>query len=44
MNGETEIYVSGRPHKVPEPLVTYKQIVKITKGQSFSCGNAQYFF
>ena len=29
MNGGTEIYVSGRPYKVPGDLVTYEQIVKI---------------
>ena len=29
MNGDTEIYVSGRPYKVPGNLVTYEQIVKI---------------
>ena len=29
MNGDTEIYVSGRPYKVHGNLVTYEQIVKI---------------
>lgn len=29
MNGATEIYVSGREHKVPGHVVTYDQIVKI---------------
>ena len=29
MKGGTEIYVSGRPYKVPGNLVTYEQIVKI---------------
>ena len=29
MNGDTQIYVSGREYKVPGPLVTYEQIVKI---------------
>ena len=29
MNGGTEIFVSGRQHKVPGDLVTYEQIVKI---------------
>ncbi len=29
MNGRTEIYVSGREHKVSGDHVTYKQIVKI---------------
>ena len=29
MNGRTEIYVSGRPYKVPGNLVTYEEIVKI---------------
>ena len=29
MNGDTQIYVSGREYKVPGDLVTYEQIVKI---------------
>lgn len=29
MNGDTEIYVSGRECKVPGDLVAYEQIVKI---------------
>lgn len=29
MNGDTEIYVGGRPYKVPGHLVEYDQIVKI---------------
>ena len=29
MNGNTQIYVSGREYKVPGPLVTYEQVVKI---------------
>lgn len=29
MNGDTEIYVSGRAYKVPDGFVTYKQIVDI---------------
>ena len=29
MNGGTEIYVSGRPYKVPGNIVTYEQVVKI---------------
>ena len=29
MNGDTQIYVSGREYKVPGPLVTYEQVVKI---------------
>ena len=29
MNGDTEIYVSGREYKVPSCLVTYEEIVKI---------------
>ena len=29
MNGDTQIYVSGRVYKVPGKLVTYEQIVKI---------------
>ena len=29
MNGQTQIYVSGREYKVPGHLVTYEQIVKI---------------
>ena len=29
MNGETQIYVSGREYKVPGELVRYEQIVKI---------------
>ena len=29
MNGDTQIYVSGREYKVPGPLVTYEQTVKI---------------
>ena len=29
MNGETQIYVSGREYKVPGHLVTYVQIVEI---------------
>lgn len=29
MNGDTEIYVSGRPYKVPGHLVKYEQIVEI---------------
>lgn len=29
MNGDTQIYVSGREYKVPKPLVTYEEIVKI---------------
>ena len=29
MNGDTQIYVSGREYKVPGDLVTYDQIVKI---------------
>ena len=29
MNGDTQIYVSGREYKVPGDLVTYEQVVKI---------------
>ena len=29
MNGDTQIYVSGREYKVPGDLVTYEEIVKI---------------
>ena len=29
MNGDTEIYVSGREYKVPGDLVVYEQVVKI---------------
>ena len=29
MNGDTQIYVSGREYKVPGNLVTYEQIVNI---------------
>ena len=29
MNGDTQIYVSGREYKVPGDLVTYEQIVDI---------------
>ena len=29
MNGDTQIYVSGRPYKVPGDLVTYEQIIRI---------------
>ena len=29
MNGNIEIYVSGRPYKVEKELVTYDEIVKI---------------
>ena len=29
MNGDTQIYVSGREYKVSGDLVTYEQIVKI---------------
>ena len=29
MNGDTQIYVSGREYKVPGSLVTYEQVVKI---------------
>ena len=29
MNGDTQIYVSGREYKVPGDLVTYDQVVKI---------------
>ncbi len=29
MNGDTQIIVSGREYKVPGPVVTYEQIVKI---------------
>ena len=29
MNGQTQIYVSGREYKVPGDLVTYEEIVKI---------------
>ena len=29
MNGDTQIYVSGREYKVPGNLVTYEQVVKI---------------
>ena len=29
MNGDTQIYVSGRDYKVPGDLVTYEEIVKI---------------
>ena len=29
MNGDTQIYVSGREYKVPGHLVTYGQVVKI---------------
>ena len=29
MNGDTQIYVSGREYKVPGNVVTYEQIVKI---------------
>ena len=29
MNGDTQIYVSGREYKVPGDLVTYQQIVDI---------------
>ncbi len=32
MNGNTEIYVSGRAYKVPGDLVTYEQIVEIWNG------------
>ena len=33
MNGDTEIYVSGRDYKVSGDLVTYEQIVKIWNEQ-----------
>ena len=29
MNGDTQIYVSGREYKVPGHIVTYKQVVEI---------------
>ena len=29
MNGDTQIYVSGREYKVPGNVVTYKQVVEI---------------
>lgn len=29
MNGDTEIYVSGREYKVPGHVVAYKQVVEI---------------
>ena len=29
MNGDIQIYVSGRPYKVEKELVTYDEIVKI---------------
>ena len=29
MNGDTQIYVSGREYKVDSPVVTYEQIVEI---------------
>ena len=29
MNGDIQIYVSGREYKVPKPLVTYAEIVEI---------------
>ena len=29
MNGDTEIYVSGRPYKVPSGYLSYDDVVKI---------------
>ena len=29
MNGDTQIYVSGRPYKVSGKFMTYEQVVKI---------------
>ena len=31
MNGDTQIYVSGREYKVPGNVVSYEQVVKIWK-------------